>query len=105
MFLCVYVFTKYACVKPFTGQKAKTVLNGFTKIVDILNVNQINDGLIKEENLTITRWFDDNDSLMYFNHDEHKSVVTERFIRTLKSKIYIKWQLMIANVILDVWIS
>lgn len=54
MFLCVYVFTKYACVKPFTGQKAKTVLNGFTKIVDILNVNQINDGLIKEENLTIS---------------------------------------------------
>ena len=55
-----------------------------------LILNQINDGLIKEENLTITRWFDDNDSLMYFNHDEHKSVVTERFIRTLKSKIYIK---------------
>ena len=81
------------------------MLNGFTKIVNILNVNQINDGLIKEENLTITRWFDDNDSLMYFSHNERKSVVTDRFIRTLKSKIYIKWQLMIANVILDVWIS
>ena len=89
MFLCIYVFTKYTWVKPFTDQKAKTVLNGFTKIVNILNVNQINDGLIKEENLTITRWFDDNDSLMYFSHNERKSVVTERFIRTLKSKIYI----------------
>ena len=102
MCLC---FHQYAWVKPFTDQKAKTVLNGFTKIVNILNVNQINDGLIKEENLTITRWFDDNDSLMYFNHNERKSVVTDTFIRTLKSKIYIKWQLMIANVILDVWIS
>ena len=89
MFLCIYVFTKYAWVKPFTDQKAKTVLNGFTKIVNILNVNQINDGLIKEENLAITRWFHDNDSLMYFSPNERKSVVTERFIRTLKSKIYI----------------
>ena len=33
---------------------------------------------------------DDNDILMYSSHNEDKSVVTERFIRTLKGKIYKK---------------
>ena len=33
-------------------------------------------------------------------HNEGKSLVVERLIRTLKGKIYKKWQLMIANVIL-----
>ena len=33
--LCVMnVFTKHASVKPFKGKKAKTVLNGFTEIVN-----------------------------------------------------------------------
>ena len=33
---------------------------------------------------------DDNDILMYSSHNEDKSVVAERFIRTLKGKIYKK---------------
>ena len=31
---------------------------------------------------------DDNDILMYSFHNEQKSVVAERFIRTLKGRIY-----------------
>ena len=37
---------------------------------------------------------DDNDILMCLTHNEGKSVVNERFIRTLKGKIY---ELMTAN--------
>ena len=33
---------------------------------------------------------DNNDILMNFTHNESKSVIAERFIKTLKSKIY-KW--------------
>ena len=33
---------------------------------------------------------DNNDILMYSTHNEGKSVITERFIKTLKSKIYKK---------------
>ena len=40
------------------------------------------------------KWLDDNDLSMYSTHNEGKSIVAERFIRTLKSKIYKK---MIAN--------
>ena len=33
-------------------------------------------------------WLQDNDIEMYSTHNEGKSVVYERFIRTLKNKIY-----------------
>ena len=52
--LCIIdVFTKYAWVKPLKDKKGETVLNGFIEIVMNLIVNQINYGLIKEENFTI----------------------------------------------------
>ena len=34
------------------------------------------------------KWLKDNDIIMYSTHNEGKSVVAERFIRTLKNKIY-----------------
>ena len=43
-----------------------------------------NHGLIKEES------FNDDDILMYSTHSEVKSVITERFIKTLKYKIFKK---------------
>ena len=33
-------------------------------------------------------WLDNSYILMYFTHNEGKSVITERFIKTLKAKIY-----------------
>ena len=40
-------------------------------------------------------WLDNIDILMYSTHNEGKSVIAEMFIKTLKSKIYKKVQLMI----------
>ena len=53
-------------------------------------VNRTKHGLTKEVNFTINvfkKWLKDNDIEMYSIHNEGKSVVTERFIRTLKTKI------------------
>ena len=36
------------------------------------------------------KWLDKNDILIYSAHNEGKSVITERFIKTLKAKIYKK---------------
>ena len=33
-------------------------------------------------------WLQDNDTEMYSTHNEKKPIVAERFIRTLKNKIY-----------------
>ena len=43
---------------------------------------------------------DNNDILTYLTHNEGNSVISEGFIKTLKAKIYKKWQLMISNFIL-----
>ena len=43
------------------------------------------------------KWLDDNYILMYSTHNGGKSIFTERFIRTLKAKIYEK---MTINLIL-----
>ena len=39
-------------------------------------------------NASFKKWLQDNYIVMYSTHKEGKSVVGERFIRTLKSKIY-----------------
>ena len=33
-------------------------------------------------------WLDSNDILMFYTHNEGKSVIVERFIKTLKAKSY-----------------
>ena len=42
---------------------------------------------------------------MHSTQNESKSVVAERFIKILNGEIYKKWQLMIANLILVIWIN
>ena len=47
------------------------------------------------------KWLRDNDIVMYSTHNEGKSVVAERFIRTLKSKIYKYTTSISKNVYID----
>ena len=35
-------------------------------------------------------WLDNNDMLIYFTHNERKSVTIERFTKTSKAKLYFK---------------
>ena len=86
--LCVVdVFTKYAWVKPMKDKKDKKVLKAFIKIMNDSITNQINYWLMKD-NSNIKKWFGNNDILMYYTHNEGKSVISKRFIKTLKGKIY-----------------
>ena len=38
--------------------------------------------------ILLKKWLKDNNIDLYLTHNKEKSVVTERFIRTLKTKIY-----------------
>ena len=52
-------------------------------------------------NSSFKKWLQGNDVVMYSTHNEGKSVVAERFIRTLKNKIY-KYMISISkNVYID----
>ena len=58
-----------------------------------LIVNQISYGLKKGKKLYNKRmqeWLDNNDILMYSRYNEGKSVISERFMKILKAKIYKK---------------
>ena len=52
-------------------------------------------------NNSFKKWLKDNDIEMYSTHNEGKSVVSERFIRTLKTKIYKYMTLVSKNVCID----
>ena len=93
MELCVIdVFTKYALVKPLKDKKVKTVSNAFIKIVSESN-RKPNQLLVDQGrefcNKLMQEWLDNNDILMYSTH-EGNLVIAERFIKTLKAKIYEK---------------
>ena len=90
--LCVVdVFTKYAFAEPLKGKKGETVLNGFIDIVNESNrkPNKLcADQEKKFNNSPLQTWLDNNDILRYWTNNEGKSVVADRFIKTLKGKIY-----------------
>ena len=92
--LCVIdIFTRYAWVKALKDKKGKTVLNAFIEIVKESNrkPNKLWVDQGREfYNKFNQEWLDNNDILMYSTHNEGKSVIAERFIKTLKSKIYKK---------------
>ena len=52
-------------------------------------------------NSSSKKWLKDNDIEMYSIHNEEKSVVAERFIRTLKTKIYKYMTPLSGNVHID----
>ena len=67
------------------------LLRLFKKYQKNLIENQTKYGLIKEVNFFnnfFKKLLKDNDIEMYSIHNEGKSVAGERFIRTLKAKIY-----------------
>ena len=90
--LCVInIFNKYAWVFPLKDKKGISIVDAFRKILDDSNrkPNKIwVDKWSKFYNNSFKKWVKDNDIEMYSIHNEGKSVVAERFIRILKTKIY-----------------
>ena len=90
--LCVIdIFSKYAWTVPFKDKKGINTVNAFQKILDKLGrkPNKIWVDKISEfYNNSFEKWLKDNDSEMYSTHNEGKSVVAERFIKTLMTRIY-----------------
>ena len=52
-------------------------------------------------NNSFKKWLKDNDIEMYLIHNERKSVIAERFIRTFKAKIYKYMTSVLKNVYID----
>ena len=92
MSLCfIDIFSKQVWVVPLKDKKDVSIVNAFQKILNDSNRKPNKIWVEKGSefyNNSFKRWLRDNDIEMYSIHHEGKSVVAERFIRTLKTKIY-----------------
>ena len=104
----IVVFTENASGKPLKDKKGETFLNAFIDIINESNPKPnklwVNQGKEFYNNL-IQKLLHNNNILMYSTHNEGKSKVFKRFIKTSKAKIYKKWPLIIVNLILLIWIN
>ena len=90
--LCaIDLYSTYAFVIPLKDKKGISIVNAFDKIIKKSkrkpNKIWVDQGS-EFYNCVFKKWLSDNDIIMYSIYNEGKSVVAERFIRTLKNKLY-----------------
>ena len=84
------MYSKYVFVIPLKDKKGISIVNAFSKIIKqserkpnkiwVDQRGEFYDNVFK-------KWLSDSDIIMYSTYNEGKSVVAERFIRTLKNKL------------------
>ena len=103
--LCVIdIFSRYAWVVSLKNKKGASIVDAFQSIIKQSN-RKLNKIWVDKGgefyNNYFKKWLQDNDIVMYSTHNEGKSVVAERFIRTLKNKIYTYMTSISKNVYAD----
>ena len=104
--LCVIdIFSKYAWAVPLKDKKGTTIANALQKILDDSkrkpNKIWVDQGSEFYNNV-FKKWLKDNNMEMYSTHNEGKSVVAERYMKTLKHQIYKHMTAVSKNVYFDV---
>ena len=98
------LFSKYAWVFPLKDKKGVSIVNAFQKIIS--EGRKPNKIWADQSSEFYNNFFKDflkiNNTEMYSTYNEGKSVVAERFIRTLKNKIYKHMAAISKNVYFDV---
>ena len=103
--LCVIdIFSKYAWSIPLKDKKGISIVNAFQIILKESNRKPNEIWVDKGSELynnSFKKWLKDNDIEMCLTNNEGKSVIAERFIRTLKNKIYKYMTSISKNVYID----
>ena len=98
------MFCKYAWVIPLKDKKGTSIVNAFQKIIS--KGRKPNKILVDQGSEFYNQSFKDflkiNNIEMYSVFNKGKSVVAERFIRTLKNKIFKHMRAISKNVYFDV---
>ena len=103
--MCVIdIFSKYASIVPLKDKKGLSIVNVFQKVLDksARKSNKIwVDKGSEFYNNSFQKWLEDNNIEIYSITNKEKSVVAERFIRTLETKIYKYTTSISKNVYID----
>ena len=104
--LCaIDLFSKYAWVVPIKDKKGTSIVNAFKKIISKgqRKPNKIWDNQGSEfYNQSFKDFLKINNIEMFSTYNEGKSVVTEKFITTLKNKIFKHMTIISKNVYVEV---
>ena len=109
--LCeIDLFGKYVWVIPIKDKKGASIVNAFEKILsdsmELHSNRKPNKIWVDQGSEFYSKSFKDllniNNIEIYSTYNEEKSVVAERFIRTLKNKIFKHMTAILKNVCLDV---
>ena len=98
------IYSKYAWVVPLKDKKGICIVNAFQNILYKSNRKPNKIWVDKGSefyNRSMKSWLEKNDVEMYLTHNEGKSVVADRFIRTIKNKIYKHMTSISKNVYID----
>ena len=93
------IYSKYAWVVPLKDKKGVSIVNAFQSILKKSNRKPNKIWVDKGSefyNRSMKSWLE-----MYSTHNEEKSVVTEKFIRTIKNKIYKHMTSILKNVYIN----
>ena len=103
--LCVIdVYSKYAWVVPLKDKKGVIIVDAFQSFLNKSNRKPNKMWVDKGSefyNSRFKKWLKDNSIEIYSAHNERKSVAAERFIRTIKNKIYKYMTSISKNVYID----
>ena len=99
------LFSKYAFVIPLKDKRETSIVNAFQSI--LYNSKRKSNKIRVDQggefyNNVFKKWLKDNNIEMYSTYNGGKSVVAERFIKTLKNKIYKHMTAISKNVYFDV---
>ena len=104
LFCVIDIYSKYAWVVPLKDKKGPSIFNAFQSILNKSNRKPNKIWVDKSReffNISMKSWLEKNDIEMYSANNDGKSVVVERFIRTIRNKIYKHMTSISKNVYID----
>ena len=101
----INIFRKYARVVPLKDKKGRSIVNAFQKIIsEVRKPNKIwFDQGNQFYNNSFKNFWKASNIEMYSTYNEGKSIVAERFIRTLKNKTFKRMTAVSKMFILMCW--
>ena len=100
--LCVIdIYSKHVWVIRLKVKKDITITNAFQKVLDKPNRKPSKRWVDKGSefyNKSVKSWLEQDGIEIYSTYNERKSVIAERFIRTLKNKIY-KYMTLVSKIV------
>ena len=99
LLFAIDIHSKYSWFIPLKDNKGITTINAFQKVLDESKrkTNKVWANIGSTfYNRSMKAWLEKNVTEMYSTHNEGKSVIAEKLIRSLKNKVY-KYELQYQN--------